>query len=189
MARSGFSGVGAWLREGVWAIPLRRYLALLVTAALVTGIGFAVRSLTHDDRSCAAGVVRPAASDECVGVSATDYSFGRPQLADTIRAIDRENDSLTSGKDGYVTVALFEPFTATDADNLGDVLHELQGAYLAQWKVNHDANGEGPPIRLVLANRDAGMLAVRNRFIDVSLLTGAGIALIALATTIPDMPV
>ena len=44
-------------------------------------------------------------------------------------------------------------------------------------------------IRLVLANRDAGMLAVRNRFIDVSLLTGAGLALIALATTIPDMPV
>jgi hypothetical protein len=44
-------------------------------------------------------------------------------------------------------------------------------------------------IRLVLANRDAGMLAVRNRFIDVSLLTGAGILLIVLATTIPDMPV
>jgi hypothetical protein len=44
-------------------------------------------------------------------------------------------------------------------------------------------------IRLVLANRDAGMLAVRNRFIDVSLLTGAGIVLVVLATTIPDMPV
>ena len=41
----------------------------------------------------------------------------------------------------------------------------------------------------MLANRDAGMLAVRNRFIDVSLLTGAGIVLIVLATTIPDMPV
>jgi hypothetical protein len=44
-------------------------------------------------------------------------------------------------------------------------------------------------IRLVLANRDAGMLAVRNRFIDVSLLTGAGTVLIVLATTLPDMPV
>ena len=44
-------------------------------------------------------------------------------------------------------------------------------------------------IRLVLANRDAGMLAVRNRFIDVSLLTGMGIVLIVLATTLPDMPV
>ena len=44
-------------------------------------------------------------------------------------------------------------------------------------------------IRLVLANRDAGMLAVRNRFIDVSLLTGAGILLIVLATTIADLPI
>ena len=44
-------------------------------------------------------------------------------------------------------------------------------------------------IRLVLANRDAGMLAVRNRFLDVSLLIGMGIVLIVLATTIPDMPV
>jgi hypothetical protein len=43
-------------------------------------------------------------------------------------------------------------------------------------------------IRLVLANRDAGMLAVRNRFVDVTLLTGAAVALIVLATTIPDMP-
>ncbi|MFI1360608.1 hypothetical protein ACH4TV_44610 [Streptomyces sp. NPDC020898] len=146
--------VGAWLREGVWAIPLRRYLALLVTAALIAGLGFAVRSLTHDDRSCAAGVVRPAGSEECVGVSTTGYFFGRKQLADTVRAIDRENDSLTDGsfKGDYVTVALFEPFTATDADNLGDVLHELQGAYLAQWRANHDSNGEGPAIRLVLAN-------------------------------------
>ena len=44
-------------------------------------------------------------------------------------------------------------------------------------------------LRLILANRDAGMLAVRNRFLDAFLLVAAGIALIALATTIPDMPV
>jgi hypothetical protein len=41
----------------------------------------------------------------------------------------------------------------------------------------------------VLANRDAGMLAVRNRFLDAFLLTGCGVALIALASSIPDMPV
>jgi hypothetical protein len=44
-------------------------------------------------------------------------------------------------------------------------------------------------LRLVLANRDAGMLAVRNRFLDACLLGSAGAALIALATSIPDMPV
>ncbi len=44
-------------------------------------------------------------------------------------------------------------------------------------------------LRLVLANRDAGMLAVRNRFLDALMLSGAGAALIALASSIPDMPV
>ncbi len=44
-------------------------------------------------------------------------------------------------------------------------------------------------LRLILANRDAGMLAVRNRFLDAFLLIAAGIALIALASSIPDMPV
>ena len=44
-------------------------------------------------------------------------------------------------------------------------------------------------LRLVLANRDAGMLAVRNRFLDAFLLSSTGAALIALASSIPDMPV
>jgi hypothetical protein len=47
----------------------------------------------------------------------------------------------------------------------------------------------GALLRLVLANRDAGMLAVRNRFLDAALLSATGAALIALATSIPDMPV
>lgn len=43
--------------------------------------------------------------------------------------------------------------------------------------------------RLVLPNRDAGMLAVRNRFVDAAILAGLGLALFFLATTIPDQPV
>jgi hypothetical protein len=43
-------------------------------------------------------------------------------------------------------------------------------------------------LRLILASRDAGMLAVRHRALDVLLLTGAGVALIVLAANIPDMP-
>jgi hypothetical protein len=39
-------------------------------------------------------------------------------------------------------------------------------------------------LRLVLANRDAGMLAVRNRFLDAAMLGGAGTALIVLASAI-----
>ena len=43
--------------------------------------------------------------------------------------------------------------------------------------------------RLVLRSRDAGMLAVRNRFVDAAILAGLGLALFFLAMTIPDQPV
>ena len=43
-------------------------------------------------------------------------------------------------------------------------------------------------LRLILATRDAGMLAVRHRAIDVFLLTSAGVALVVLAGSIPNQP-
>ncbi len=44
-------------------------------------------------------------------------------------------------------------------------------------------------LRLVLPKRDAGMLAVRHRLLDVFLLGGVSVVLFALATSIPDQPV
>ena len=43
-------------------------------------------------------------------------------------------------------------------------------------------------LRLVLPQRDAGMLAVRSRLVDVLLLGGVAVALFVLATNIPDQP-
>jgi hypothetical protein len=43
-------------------------------------------------------------------------------------------------------------------------------------------------MRLVLPVKDAGMLAVRNRLLDATLLAGAGIAIFFLLTTIPNQP-
>lgn len=43
-------------------------------------------------------------------------------------------------------------------------------------------------LRLVLPERDAGMLAVRHRFVDCTLLAAVGGALFWLATSIPDQP-
>jgi hypothetical protein len=43
-------------------------------------------------------------------------------------------------------------------------------------------------LRLVLPERDAGMLAVRHRFVDCTLLAGVGGALFWLASSIPDQP-
>ncbi|MDX3387953.1 hypothetical protein PV682_41915 [Streptomyces niveiscabiei] len=140
------------LRE-IWEIRLYRYVAIVVSAALVTGIVLGTRVLLKEDRSCAPGVSRPAGSSECVGVTASAYDFGKPQLRDAVRAIAAENDTLKEGS--YVTVALMLPFSASAPSTLRDVQHELQGAYLAQWQANHAANGQTPAIRLVLANPGA----------------------------------
>ena len=43
-------------------------------------------------------------------------------------------------------------------------------------------------LRLVLPARDAGMLAVRHRFLDALVLGGVGAALFFLAATIPNQP-
>jgi hypothetical protein len=43
-------------------------------------------------------------------------------------------------------------------------------------------------IRLVLPARDAGMLAVRRRWLDCVMLAGVGALLIFLAATIPNQP-
>ncbi|WP_329546119.1 MULTISPECIES: hypothetical protein [unclassified Streptomyces] len=142
-----------WLREDVWEIRFRRYIALLLAAVLIALGVWGGTTLAKEDRSCAPGVERPEDSDECVGVSATSYNWGRSQFTEAVRAIDAENKRLKPGS--WVTVALLEPFTATDADNLGDALHELQGAYLAQYRANHDSNDQTPKIRLVLANPGA----------------------------------
>ncbi|GAB4013054.1 DUF3017 domain-containing protein [Nocardioides ultimimeridianus] len=44
-------------------------------------------------------------------------------------------------------------------------------------------------LRLVLRDRDAGMLAVRNRWLDAALVIAAAVALTILSITIPDQPV
>ena len=43
-------------------------------------------------------------------------------------------------------------------------------------------------LRLLLPQRDAGMLAVRHRLVDCVLLAGVGGALLFLVATIPDQP-
>lgn len=48
------------------------------------------------------------------------------------------------------------------------------------------AMGAAAVLRAVLPARDAGMLAVRNRWFDAALLGGTGIALWVLATSVPE---
>ncbi|MFG3039051.1 ABC transporter substrate-binding protein [Streptomyces sp. NPDC048330] len=136
--------------------PRQRLVASLVTAAVVLGLGgYGIARLTApEDRSCAAGVDRPAGSTECVGVNGDGHDFGIAELADAARAIGRENATLKAGE--YVTVAVLLPLTSTDGGMRAKVVHEVQGAYAYQVRANQRSNGQRPTIRLVLANTGRG---------------------------------
>ena len=63
---------------------------------------------------------------------------------------------------------------------------------LSDWRIGvrtiAGALGAAALMRLVLPERDAGMLAVRHRLVDVGVLLAVGIALAVLAGTIPEQP-
>lgn len=66
-------------------------------------------------------------------------------------------------------------------------------AYSSDWRTGirwiSGALGFAALIRLVLRSRDAGMLAVRAKWLDVVLISAVGIMLAMLAESIPDQPV
>lgn len=68
----------------------------------------------------------------------------------------------------------------------------LAVAALSDWRVGIRMLGGAlilaSAVRVVLSPRDAGMLAVRHKALDVVLLAGLGAALIFLASSIPDQP-
>ncbi|RSS43489.1 ABC transporter substrate-binding protein [Streptomyces sp. WAC08241] len=194
--------------------PRQKFFASLVTAAVVLGLGGygVVRLTTPEDRSCAAGVERPAGSEECVGVNGDGHDFGIGELGPIARAIGVENAAL--GPDDHVTVALLLPLTSTDGGMRVKVRHELEGAHAYQYRANHESNDELPKIRLVLANTGKGnahwratvdrLIAMKDsadrlRAVSgvatsstevreaVTALTGAGIAVVGTTITADDI--
>lgn len=63
---------------------------------------------------------------------------------------------------------------------------------LVDWRVGVRVEGAAliaaAGLRLALPERDAGMLAVRNRYFDAALVVLMGVVLIVLAGSIPDQP-
>lgn len=76
---------------------------------------------------------------------------------------------------------------------LGVVLAGLVVVAAADWRVGirivAGALGAAALLRLALPEKDAGMLAVRHRLLDVAILLAVGITLFVLSVTIPDQPV
>lgn len=147
-----------WFHEVFWYTALRRILTSAVVLVLLAGAGVAAYAVYTPDLHCAKGVDRPEKGAECIGVNGDGYNFGMRGLTDVAKAISRENkkaaeDSKESKAD-YATVALLLPLTSPDSSMQKKVLHDVQGAFLEQYRANKEDGT--PKIRLVLANSGTG---------------------------------
>ncbi|NEA52883.1 hypothetical protein G3I60_01505 [Streptomyces sp. SID13666] len=130
----------------------RLYRALVLgAAAVVLGLGgyFLVAWLVTDDTGCAHGVEKRGTKSECTGVTDGGFHFTEA-LAPVFGRIKAENDSIADKSPA--TVALMIPMISDNPAEQHEFTEQVQGAYLAQYRANHQANGQRPPIRLLLAN-------------------------------------
>ncbi|MFI6875958.1 amino acid ABC transporter substrate-binding protein [Streptomyces sp. NPDC050400] len=138
-----------WLYRKLWATRLKKALTALVALVVVVGVvsvvGYRVTRPDEPDH-CATGVDR--IDGECIGVSASAYDFGTPEISKVTAAIARENRRIESKP--HVTLAMVLPLEPELAAERGELRSELQGAYLAQYRVNRLQRT--PLVRLVLAN-------------------------------------
>lgn len=142
-------------RAFFWYTTLRRLVTSVVLLVLLAGAGVAGYAWYTPDLHCAKGVDRPEKDAECIGVNGDGYDFGVPGLTEVTEAIHQEN--LRVPKKDYATVALLLPLTSPNKDMREKVLHDVQGAFLEQYRANEDyTDGTVPKIRLVLANTGAG---------------------------------
>lgn len=140
-----------WPLHVVRRVALGAVAAVTLVAALWLGVGW----LQERQARCAEGVVERGPDEECVGVSDGSYVFA-PHLDAVSAKIEEENRRVlaNAAKEPYVSVAYFTSFTTTAADSNSaeGVRHELQGAYLAQYRHNQGDLAATPKIRLLIAN-------------------------------------
>ncbi|MFJ9343135.1 branched-chain amino acid ABC transporter substrate-binding protein [Streptomyces sp. NPDC101733] len=140
-----------------WPLHVVRRVVLATAAAvvLVAALWFGVGWLQDRQARCADGVVEMGPGDECVGVSDGSYVFAQ-DLDAVSGKIEEENRRVLANadKEPYVSVAYFTSFTGTaeDSNSAEGVRHELQGAYLAQYRHNQGDLAATPKIRLLIAN-------------------------------------
>ncbi len=132
----------------------RRRRISLATAVVVLAAG-AVWAAVEVIPTCGrlgSGVYR--VDGECVGVTDGSVLF-YDEFADVEKKIADEN-AWVETQASYVTVALLNPLTATATSALtkDEILGQLEGAYIAQYRINHTTvvGDVRPPIKLVLAN-------------------------------------
>lgn len=146
---------------GLWITvtynPRRRLIAAMTAVVLIAGVTVGAITLANQSDECPAGYYR-GSLHECIGVTDGGYDF-IPGLHDVDQAIWAQNryavQTAAQQNGQVVTVALLLPLTSTDPSMQIEILHAVQGAYVAQYRENEDADGVEPYIRLVLANPGA----------------------------------
>ena len=135
-----------WVRRHVWWLALCLVVVVGITAASY---------LNRPNNDCGgpnSGVHK--IGGECVGVTDGGYPYDS-SIAGLEHRIALENAAV-SGSGHTVTIALLDPLTVNDTSAVASaqVGYELEGAYTAQFRINHNpAIGDQLPlVRLVLAN-------------------------------------
>ncbi|MDG4859064.1 branched-chain amino acid ABC transporter substrate-binding protein [Streptomyces sp. T-3] len=145
------------MRRIEWPLHVvRRVVVGVLAVALLAVLGnLAWGWYESSQAKCGDGVVKRGEKDECVGVTDGSYHFAG-HLAAVERKIKAENDRVVKNdsKEHYVSVAYLASFTLDndDSNSEASVRHELEGAYLAQYRHNRGDLSASPKIRLLIAN-------------------------------------
>ncbi|MFI8993318.1 ABC transporter substrate-binding protein [Streptomyces sp. NPDC053542] len=141
-------------------VPRWRYVAAGILALLLVGGGITF-FLRPESTDCAKGVKKIEAAGEtrCVGLTDGSYPFTK-DLRNVFRSIAKENRRVTreaAEPDGtpYVSVVYLVDMAPGkgDSNTTESIRHELEGAYTAQYEVNHHrGHGHTPRIRLLLGD-------------------------------------
>ncbi|SED11167.1 ABC transporter substrate-binding protein [Streptomyces melanosporofaciens] len=136
-------------------IVRRVVIGVLVVALLAVAVPLTWKWIEEKRARCGDGVVEKGDDHECVGVTDGSYVFA-DHLKSVEKKIKAENDRVeeNTGKEPYVSVAYMTSFTLTDDDSNSEesVRHELEGAYLAQYRHNRGDLSSSPKIKLLIAN-------------------------------------
>ncbi|MCQ8188648.1 ABC transporter substrate-binding protein [Streptomyces rugosispiralis] len=136
-------------------IVRRVVIGVIVSAVLAVAVPLTVNWFEERRDRCGDGVVKMGDDRECVGVTDGSYVFAG-HLKRVEKKIKAENALVekNAGKEPYVSVAYMTSFTLTDDDSNSEesVRHELEGAYLAQYRHNRGDLSSSPKIKLLIAN-------------------------------------
>ncbi|MGW5735871.1 MULTISPECIES: ABC transporter substrate-binding protein [Streptomyces] len=141
-----FRTTADWLHEHLWNTLLKKIVTCVVAVALALGAYGVVSKLTEEADDCAQGVTE--SGGECIGVNGSGYDFGEPEIAPVAARIAEENRRIDGQP--HVTVAMMLPLQPESKAERRQLRSELQGAFLAQYRVNREPGK--PVVRLVLAN-------------------------------------